>query len=184
MTRILMPLVAVAVFVADFITKYWAIQTLRPNPWNRQQVIPGILDFLWAENQGGAFSILHGRVWIITAFSIVAMVGVIWWSRTLPKHLISAHIALGAIIGGAIGNLVDRIRFQYVVDFIHFYFIRNGKEYYWPTFNVADMGIVCGILWFLYLSFFTKELDPALKTDEAETASTTEPPVVQPTSSS
>lgn len=58
------------------------------------------------------------------------------------------------------GNLIDRIRFRYVVDFIHFYFIRDGKEYYWPTFNVADMAIVAGIIWFLYLSLFTNQLDP------------------------
>lgn len=158
--RILLPVVAIIVFALDLYTKIIAVRSLQPEGWKRVPVVPGFVDFLLAYNRGGAFSILDGKPLIIAAFSLVAIGAIIWWSLKLPREVWSAHLAFGLILGGAIGNLLDRIRYQAVVDFIHFYYVRNGKEYYWPTFNIADCGIVVGIGIFLYLSIFTKKLEP------------------------
>lgn len=155
----LLAIAAVVVFAADFYTKILALRHLQPEGWRRVPVIPGLFDLLLARNQGGAFSILDGRPMLIATFSIFAIAAILWWGLKLPRNVPSAHLAFGMLLGGAIGNLLDRFRYQAVIDFIHFYFVRNGKEYYWPTFNIADCGIVCGIGIFLYLSLFTKKLD-------------------------
>ena len=79
-----------------------------------------------------------------------------------------ARLATGLILGGAVGNLYDRIRFQYVIDFVHF----HRGTWYFATFNVADAAICVGIGWFLILAIFTKQLDeklgvkPAVASDE------------------
>ena len=159
--RVLLPILAAIVFIADLWTKIIAVRHLQPEGWKRVNIIPGFFDFLLAYNRGGAFSIMDGKPLIIAAFSVCAILAIIWWSLKLPREVVSAHFAFGMILGGAIGNLLDRVRYQAVVDFIHVYFVRNNKEYYWPTFNIADCGIVCGIGIFLYLSLFTKKLDPA-----------------------
>src|SRR6478735_4475264 len=159
--RVLLPILAAIVFIADLWTKIIAVRHLQPEGWKRVNIIPGFFDFLLAYNRGGAFSIMDGKPLIIAAFSVCAILAIIWWSLKLPREVVSAHFAFGMILGGGLGNLIDRVRYQAVVDYIHVYFVRNNKEYYWPTFNIADCGIVCGIGIFLYLSLFTKKLDPA-----------------------
>jgi signal peptidase II len=157
---------AAIVLVADQYTKHLAMDNLGPDlargyPYGRAiAVIPGFFDFRWAENTGGAFSIMHTQPWIILAVSSAMILGLIIWALTMHQRAFIVQLALGLIIGGAIGNLIDRVRFRYVIDFLHFYFIRNGREYFWPTFNVADMGIIAGIGLFVYLTFFTRLLDP------------------------
>src|SRR5687768_7138355 len=101
----------------------WAIRTLKPIPWTerslpgRIDIIPGFFAFQWAENTGGAFSIMHTRPWLITLFAAAASLAILWWSYRLPRRSVQAQLAFGLILGGAVGNLIDRVRFQYVVDF-------------------------------------------------------------------
>lgn len=169
---------AVVVLASDLYTKQLAIDNLGPDaargyPYGRaMQVIPGFFDFRWAENTGGAFSLMHTQPWIILAISSAMIVGILIWAFTMHQKALRVQLALGLIIGGAIGNLIDRMRFGYVVDFLHFYVIRDGKEYFWPTFNVADMGIIAGIGLFVALTLFTNLLDdkPAADPDAAISA--------------
>jgi lipoprotein signal peptidase len=167
-SRALLPIAGILVFALDFYTKVLAVQHLQPEGWKRVHVIPGCFDFLLARNEGAAVSIFNGRPLLIAAFSLVAIGAIVWWSLKLPREVPSSHVAMGMILGGALGNLVDRVRFHSVVDFIHWYVIRNGREYYWPTFNIADSFILIGIGLFLYLSVFTKKLEPATPTSEAK----------------
>jgi signal peptidase II len=99
------------------------------------------LRFTYVENRGAAFGLLQDQ----TAFFVfvgVLVVGVIAASyRYLPRSGIRLHLALGLQLGGAIGNLVDRIRQGYVVDFVDFGYRSN----WWPVFNVADSAIVVGV---------------------------------------
>lgn len=152
----IMYITAALAFIADLVTKSIATHSLSDLPGHRVAVIPGYLDFLLAGNTGAAFSMLDGHAWVITAISIVAIAVIFLWSRKVPRNVLSAQISFGLIFGGAAGNLVDRFRFGYVVDFIHVY----RGSWFFPTFNVADTAITIGIVLFIYLSLFTKKLEP------------------------
>jgi signal peptidase II len=113
-------------------------------------VIPGLFDLTHIRNPGGAFGMLARqsagvRNAVFLVFSSLA-VGLIlhFYRSTPPSHrLLTTGFAL--VLGGAVGNLVDRLRFGHVVDFLDFYIGR----YHWPAFNVADSAITVGILIFL-----------------------------------
>ena len=145
----------VVVLVVDQASKYYATHGLMARPMGRLEVIPGLLDFFLQHNTGGAFSIGHEYPMVITGVSLVVIVGFFIWALRLPAHVHAARAANGLILGGALGNLIDRVRLQYVVDFIHF----HRGDWYFATFNVADMGITIGIAWFVLLAIFTKQLD-------------------------
>jgi signal peptidase II len=110
----------------------------------RSLPLPGVGDFLrftYVENRGAAFGLLQDQ----TAFFVfvgVLVIGVIAASyRYLPRSGFRLHLALGLQLGGAIGNLIDRVRQGYVVDFVDFGYHSN----WWPVFNVADSAIVLGV---------------------------------------
>ncbi len=142
--------VGAVVLVLDQITKIWAVAALDDR----------IIDLFWTArfrliyNTGSAFSLGEGIgrwLGIVIAFVVV---GVLWYARTLPDR--RARFLLGMIVGGAIGNLIDRI-FRAddgflsggVVDFIDFQ--------WWPVFNIADIGVVCGAIGLAVLSFVLPE---------------------------
>ncbi len=112
--------------------------------------IPLIRDFLdlqYAENCGGAWGLLHGASEAIRRpFFLLVTVGAIAFIvhlyRGLEKGNTATKWALPLVLGGAIGNLVDRVRLGYVVDFIHMHFRQRA---HWPTYNVADIAITVGI---------------------------------------
>jgi signal peptidase II len=110
----------------------------------RSVPVPGVGDILrltYVENRGAAFGLLQDQ----TAFFVfvgVLVIGVIAASyRYLPRSGFRLHLALGLQLGGAIGNLIDRVRQGYVVDFVDFGYHSN----WWPVFNVADSAIVVGV---------------------------------------
>lgn len=168
---------ALAVLIADLVTKEIAHRALLQVPGGRVPVIDGFFDFYLQYNPGAAFSLLARYPIVITAFSVVAIVVIFIWSRSIPREAKIAHFSLGLFLGGGVGNLVDRIRFQSVVDFLHFY-VRDGhglREWAFPTFNIADCAITVGIGIFMYLAVFTKKLDKPKEVDvPAEPASGSE----------
>lgn len=109
-------------------------------------LIANYLDFQYAENCGGAWGLLHGASEAVRRpFFLLVTVGAIAFIvhlyRGLEKGNTATKWALPLVLGGAIGNLVDRVRLGYVVDFIHMHF----KTHHWPTYNVADIAITVGI---------------------------------------
>jgi len=109
------------------------------------QIIPGFFRLTHTENTGAAFSLFadspsQWRTGLLIGFSLVAMVvvSVLLWKQSRPLNL--TGIALSLILGGAVGNLWDRIMSGRVVDFLLFYY----KQYQWPVFNLADSAIVVG----------------------------------------
>lgn len=141
MQKILAFLVAIAWFVADYFSKLWALETLgngvvmRLTPW---------MDFKLAFNKGAAFSLFaDGSGWQRWFFMGIATVIGLWLCYTIVFERTHAltRLAYASILGGAIGNLYDRILHGKVVDFISWH-IGNA---YWPTFNVADVGICVGV---------------------------------------
>jgi len=122
------------VLLADQLTKAAVRSAI---PFGRSIPILGGLAFLThAENTGGAFSILTGTPWLFVAVSSTLIVAaLIWFVVKRPTDLLLV-LGLGLLIGGAAGNLVDRVTFGYVTDFLD---VRI-----WPVFNVADSGVVVG----------------------------------------
>ena len=134
---------AVAILVADQITKWWALHGLRFG--EAVPVIPGFFSLTLVMNPGLAFGMLGGVPeafrWMVGLLSIGAvLILAVIAARLLPTGGPWTRLALGLIFGGAAGNLIDRLRFGAVVDYLDFYV----GAYHWPAFNVADCGITIG----------------------------------------
>jgi len=128
--------VAAAVLALDRVTKVLAERNLQDGP---VELIPGVLDLRYTTNPGGAFGLFGGIPWLFVAVSAVVVVAIVLASRRLPAT--ASAVGLGLVLGGAIGNLIDRaIRGPgftgEVVDFIDLHV--------WPIFNLADSAIVIG----------------------------------------
>ncbi|WP_457570200.1 signal peptidase II [Desulfurobacterium sp.] len=135
-------LVAFFVFVVDRITKMVAFKYLKGKV---VVVIPGFFNLILAQNRGAAFSIFSstsgwGRFIMLIGFPAVVVVFITYLLLTKKEYPLYLKIALALILGGALGNLYDRIVYGTVVDFLDFYI---GK-YHWPTFNVADIAVFLG----------------------------------------
>jgi signal peptidase II len=134
---------ALVVVLLDHWTKHLA--ATRIALYRHVQVIPGFFRLTHTENSGAAFSLFadhpaHWKTELLIAFSVIAMliVVVLLWKQT--RALTVSGIALSLILGGAAGNLWDRLATGHVVDFLLFYV----KQYQWPVFNLADSSIVVG----------------------------------------
>lgn len=139
-------IVGLVVLAADQISKWWVLNVLNL-PELRQVVLLPVLNLTMVWNRGVTFGLLNGfAAWSSVALAVVALCVVAalgaWLWRAESR--LSA-IAIGAIAGGAIGNVLDRIRFGAVVDFIHAHIETRWGDYSWYVFNVADSAIVCGV---------------------------------------
>ncbi len=152
--------VASAIMLAlDLGTKEWAATRLEGKNVEPIVVIEGIealgktfaLHFDLAKNPGGAWGVLGKQPdWVRLPFffliSALAVVFIVSLYRKLEPRQWALRWALPLVLGGALGNLVDRIRHQHVIDFIDAFYIEGGKATHWPTFNVADIWIVAGVI--------------------------------------
>jgi signal peptidase II len=148
-------LLALFVVALDRWTKHLA--ATRIALYTHIPVIPGFFQLTHTENTGAAFSLFadspaHWKTYLLIAFSIIAMVIVIVLLWKQPRPLTLAGIALSLILGGAAGNLWDRIASGRVVDFLLFYV----KHYQWPVFNLADSSIVIGASLLVLEMLFSK----------------------------
>lgn len=120
-----------------------------------REVIPGFFNLTYVTNTGAAFGILAGdhstlRMLFFAGVAVAALLAIVLgWRQLCGEERLMPH-ALGLIAGGAIGNLIDRLRFGAVVDFLDFYV----QNHHWPAFNVADSAICVGVGLFLLGSFF------------------------------
>ncbi len=148
------------IVVLDQITKIWADRTLE---LYQQVYVTSFFNITKAYNYGAAFSFLDTpggwQRWFFTAISfVVSVVLCVWLYRiTRAEKWLSLSIVL--ILGGAIGNLIDRFYYGYVVDFIQVHW----NESYFPSFNIADAAISCGTALLLVLTFFEKSDDTGEK---------------------
>ena len=147
-------IVILTLFAGDQFTKYLAIVHLKNQP--AFILIDGVLELQYLENRGSAFGMLQNQKFFILFVGFVFLAVLLFFLFKMPsgKKFRAAHIAISAIIAGGIGNMVDRFRFDYVVDFISFVLIN------FPIFNVADCYIVVfTILLFFLFVFVYKESD-------------------------
>lgn len=130
-------LIMIILIVAfDQITKYFA--SLKLADGSVAKFIPGVVQFKYAENTGMAFSMLSGARWVFIALTVVVCVGVFYYLFSNRCKSLWLYWSLGVILSGGIGNLIDRIRFGYVVDFIEPTFVN------FAIFNIADCAVTCG----------------------------------------
>jgi signal peptidase II len=112
-------------------------------------VIGTFFQFTSHRNRGAAFGILQNQRWFFIGFTILIVGGLfVWWWRTRKQGPAMLNLSLALIIGGAIGNWLDRLRMGEVIDFFHFHFQFNlgslAVDYVFPLFNIADSAIVVG----------------------------------------
>ena len=148
-------IIAGLVLIVDQITKAIVMGTMPL--YDSIAVIPGFFSLTHIQNPGGAFGFLarHSagmRLVVFILLSSLAVCLIFYFYRRTPRSHPLLASALALIMGGAVGNLIDRIRFEQVVDFLDFYI---GK-YHWPAFNVADSAISVGIGIFIYHLVFNK----------------------------
>lgn len=139
-------LIFILTVLLDQVSKYLTVKFLLGKP--PIVLIKGFLRLNYLENFGAAFGIMQNKKGFFIVITIIVVLGLIYYMKTNNNLSIIVKIALSMIIGGAIGNLIDRIRLGYVIDFID---VRFGNLYDYPVFNIADSFIVVGTLIILYL---------------------------------
>lgn len=147
---------AVLVLVADQLSKIWVLQNFSLG--ESIKLLP-VFNFTYARNYGAAFSFLGDaggwQRWLFTAIAVVVTsILSVWLSRLKPTQL-KLSLALVLIVGGAIGNLIDRSLYGYVVDFLHVYY----QNWHYPIFNIADCAITIGAALLIWDSFSAESDD-------------------------
>jgi len=140
---------ALTILLLDQVSKWLAINHLEPH--QILSVIPGFFNIILVKNRGMAFGIFSQArsgfyYYFLISTTIAAIVVILffffYWTKRNQKWL---TVGLSLILGGAIGNLIDRVRLGYVIDFLDFFL----KDYHWHTFNVADSAVTVGTFWLL-----------------------------------
>jgi signal peptidase II len=160
-------LVATAsLFLLDQASKAWAIRRLRFN--TDIEIIPGFFNFAYAQNTGVAFSMFAengdtGR-WALSALAFLAATLVLYFFWRTPRSDDRILGALALLLAGILGNVIDRVRLGYVVDFIDFQF----GNWHYPTFNIADIAICTGAGLLILDMFLTRNDDKEAKVKDKE----------------
>ena len=179
------------VVILDQLSKWWAKATLAPLRVEMRfedrylSVIEDLFRFKFAENKGAAWGFLRDwdpslRIPFFVVISLAAIALIVWFFRKLEDDQKTMALSFSLVLGGAVGNLIDRIHTGKVVDFIDWLIVFDepwslgplsvsAGEHHWPTFNVADIGISVGVGLLMILLIFTKQsvgADPEVK--EAE----------------
>ncbi|HJT22009.1 MAG TPA: signal peptidase II [Nitrospira sp.] len=150
---VLLALIGLAVIILDQATKYSIMQSMRLH--ESIPIVPNLFSITYIRNPGAAFGLLAGSsnafrmvFFGITSLFALALLGTIL--VRLPERDWIGQLSIAGILGGAVGNLIDRLRFGEVIDFLDVYI----ESYHWPAFNVADsaisVGVVCLIIHFAF----------------------------------
>jgi signal peptidase II len=156
-------LIALIVIVADRATKFLIMSTFEPG--ESVAVVPGFFSLTYVRNPGAAFGLLAGsslREPLLILFAMTAVAGLSWLLVQTPADRAWKRGAAAGIIGGAIGNLYDRISYGSVVDFLDVYV----GDWHWPAFNVADSAITVGVAVLLLASVWRTDDVPPPSTDQ------------------
>lgn len=172
--------IAVFVFIADQASKYWAVARLKNN--DPIVIIEDVFRFAYGENTGIAFGLFQnhgGWLHVITPVAFAILIYLIYKQFAESTMDLTYRIIFGVLIGGALGNIADRLRMGYVVDFIDVFI----GTYNFPTFNLADSALTCGqFLLIVKIIFFETHHQPEpepvveVKADAQDDASPSGPP--------
>ncbi len=154
--------IVLLVLVADQLSKIWVIQNFTLG--ESIQLLP-VFNFTYARNYGAAFSFLGDaggwQRWLFTAIAIVVTCVLSVWLSRLQRTQLKLSLALVLIIAGAIGNLIDRSLYGYVVDFLHVYY----QQWHYPVFNIADCAITIGAGLLIWDSFSSEDEQTQTRTN-------------------
>jgi signal peptidase II len=143
-------LIALPVILLDQLTKWWVLADVMSPP--KTIALTGFFNLVLVWNRGVSFGMFdshsHWGPILLTMLALVISVVLLIWLRRVESRLVAA--AIGLVLGGALGNVVDRVRFEAVVDFLDF----HAFGYHWPAFNVADSAISVGVGLLLYDALF------------------------------
>ena len=149
-------IITIPVIVLDQFTKFYIQKSIKLH--QSIKVIDGLFDITYVLNKGAAFSFLADKpegftipFFVIVSVIAIGIIGFLFY-QTKKNDYVSL-IAFALLLGGSIGNLIDRIRHGAVTDFLDFYF----HQYHWPAFNVADSAITTGVFLFLFSQIFAKK---------------------------
>lgn len=138
-------ILAVVVLLLDQLSKYYFERRLAE--YETIPLIEPVLNFTLAYNRGAAFSLLANQSgwqkWFFVLLGSVVAVFLLAYLRQVPRQAYTLSVGLGLILGGAVGNVIDRLLYGHVIDFIH---VHYGDAWHYPIFNVADMGICVGMV--------------------------------------
>ena len=144
---------AAAMIVLDQLTKWWALGALQPAE-TPHPVIPGILNWTLTFSTGAAFSFLADSAgwqrWFFVLLALAISAVLVTWLARTPRRDWRTSLPLALIVGGAIGNLIDRLHAAQVTDFIHVYF----RQWNYPVFNLADCAITVGAVMLVVFGLF------------------------------
>ncbi len=141
-------ILGVAVALLDQITKQWVRSSFYPG--EARPVIDGFFNLVFVRNTGAAWGMLGGLNAWLAIVSVVMLVLLVVFRRQMLSDTLAHRVALGFMIGGIVGNLCDRVKLQYVVDFLDFHW----GVHHFPSFNVADSAICVGVGLYVLSSFF------------------------------
>ncbi len=145
---------ALVLVVADQVTKAWVLAAL--TPYEPIAVTP-FFNLVLVHNTGAAFSLLADaggwQRWFFVVLTVVIAAVVTVWLVRSARHQRATPLALALVLGGAIGNLIDRLRFGHVIDFLDF----HAGGWHWPAFNLADSAITCGAVLLVVLALAGRE---------------------------
>jgi signal peptidase II len=139
---------AIMIYVADQVTKAIVVANLEVGEY--VSLLGDLVRIWYVQNSGASFGLLPGALWLFLPVTVLALVIVAWFHRSLRGRTPWIHVILGMVLAGTVGNLTDRLRFGYVVDFVSVGF----GDVRFPTFNIADASLVVGIILLVgYLTF-------------------------------
>ena len=139
---------ATFLYLADQLSKALVVASLDRGEY--VDVIGDVVRIWYVQNTGAAFSLFPGAIWLFVPVTLVALVMIVYFFRSFRDRGPWIHVILGAVLAGTLGNLTDRLRLGYVVDFVSV----GLANIRFPTFNVADSAVVVGIgLLVAYLTF-------------------------------
>ncbi|MDZ4816137.1 MAG: signal peptidase II [Verrucomicrobiota bacterium] len=144
-------LTALFIFLFDQGTKIYMTGLLESG-YVFKTVIPSFFYLGYVENSGAAFGIMQNQKWFLASVAFIAIGGIYWFRKDLIGTSRFMAYTIGLISGGIVGNLLDRLRFGYVVDFIELHF----GSYHYPNFNVADSAICIGVTLYILHSLITE----------------------------
>lgn len=163
---------ALIIFVSDQITKAWIFNILPLDAYFRPDSIEIVKNFFYIVhigNEGAAWGMFSGYGQALALFAIVALVAIYLFRHSLELHRPIMQLAFGLLIGGVLGNMIDRLIHGHVIDFLDFHFpfsipyvLPDGR---YPAFNIADCGIVIGVFLYIILSFISPPSAPAEKAE-------------------
>jgi signal peptidase II len=140
-----------AVVLLDQLTKQWIRSSFIHG--ETRPVIEGFFNLVYVRNDGAAWNILSGQGWILISISIAVLAMLFIYRRSFMQDKLSRKILMGLLVGGIAGNLIDRILFGWVTDFLDFQF----GTYHYPSFNVADSAICIAVGLYILTNLFQKK---------------------------